>query len=142
MTIVKEGSKFRLQYSFDGVSVHPKRFLLNDVVWPWESHPHGMKAWLWHDGQGAAGAIVWASNAQDALDKLVDSGLLDDFIVDDKDVSDEAEERGEYLRAGNASEPFAIQESKLEPIDWKNAPIELIAAVAYGAGAWNDTLDD
>lgn len=141
MKIEKDG-KLKHQYSFDDVTVKPERFLLNDVNWPWESHPHGMKAYLWHDGQGYNGAVVWASHDQDAIDELVDSDLLDIYLVDDKDVSDEAEERGEYLRAGNASEPFAIQESKLVPIDWKNAPPELIAAVAYGAGAGNGTLDD
>lgn len=93
-----------------------------------EYNPHHLRPWILHDS-GFVVAIAFASNAQDALDEMVDANLLDAFQIDDADMDDyvvdpcpthkladfdidckACQDQGETCsRLGNANEPFDIE---------------------------------
>lgn len=131
-------------FNIGGVKVLKEDILANDVVFPWESHPHGMKPWLFEVHLGGPW-IVWASHEQYALDELADSGLLDGFMADENELKDLTDEEIDetYMRLGNASEPFAVnQNSRIRVIEFKDVPVELMVLWAEARGKGDRDLKD
>ncbi len=124
------------------VELEPERIRCNDIVFPWESHLHGMRLWVVGNEYGALGA-VWAGNEQDALDELVDSGLGDGLLCDEAYVAELTEaEREELSHLGNAGEWADLQHAWLAPVVFdKVKDFDLILAFAEARGACADNLD-
>lgn len=97
----------------------------DDYIPAGEYNPYLVRPWLFHD-HGFTLAVVFASNLQDALDELADSGKIDHLQLDPNDP----EERSTYGQEadsedgdgpgwdwnpevvsflGNADEPFDIE---------------------------------
>ena len=119
------------------VELEAERILCNDIVLPGEHHPHNVRLWVIGNEYGALGA-VWADCEQDALDELVDAGLGDGLLVDEKDAEDCA-------RLGNAGEPADLDSAWLAPVEWQwenGRDVALLLKLAEARGANVSTLDD
>ena len=57
------------------IELPDESILCNNIILPWEFNPHKVHLYAIGHEFGAVGA-VWASHEQDALDELVDSGLV------------------------------------------------------------------
>lgn len=125
------------------VELAPERILCNDIVLPFEHHPHGMKLWVIGHEFGAIGA-VWANHEQDALDKLVDSGLGDSLLISEEDqASATDEEREEWAHLGNAGEPADLTHAWIAPVEWDaKRDLELLCLFAEARGLCAENLDD
>jgi hypothetical protein len=118
------------------VELNGDRILCNDIVLPTESHPHHVRLWVAGNEYGALGA-VWADCEQDALDELVDAGLGDGLLIDEKDVNEET------TRLGNASKPCNLDNAWLAPVQWDyTRDIILLLKLAEAKGSNADTLAD
>lgn len=118
------------------VELEPKRVLCNDVMLPGDFNPHSVRLWVIGNEYGAIGA-VWAGNEQDALDQLVDSGLGNGLLIDEKDADEDS------ARLGNASEPANLDNAWMAEVEFIPArDWPLLCAFAEARGAANDTLDD
>ena len=116
------------------------RILCNNVILPWEFNPHKVRLFVIGNEFGAVGA-VWADCEQDALDELVDSGLGDCFLVDEKAVAEMSEEeREELAHLGNAGEWANLDYAWIRECDLKGE-IELLCDFAEARGACQTTLD-
>ncbi len=111
------------------------RVLCNDIVLPWESHAHNMRAWVIGNEFGACG-VVWASHEQDAFDELCDAGLSGGLAIEEKD-SDE-----ETARLGNAGEPHDLTYAWIQEIAFdETRDVRLLCQFAEARGAGQTTLE-
>lgn len=136
-----DGGPFNCRPAFS-VELEPERILCNDIVLPFESHPHRVRLWVIGNVYGAVGA-VWASCEQDAIDELIDSGLGDCFLVSDEDqqTADEPEREG-WAHLGNAGEPCDLTDEWIQPVAWDlKRDCELLCRFAEARGANATTLD-
>ena len=126
-------SPFRL--SPRTASIEVEKVLCNDVVLPWESHPHSMRLWVIGNEFGAVCA-VWASHEQDALDAMVDEGLGDSFLITDgTDTEDSA-------LLGNAGEPADLDHCWMGEVDWdEKRDVRLLCRFAEARGACLEYLE-
>jgi hypothetical protein len=123
------------------VEVACERVLCNDVVFPWEAHPHGMRLWAVGNEFGIVGA-VWAGCEQDALDELVDAGLGDSFLVPEDDQASASEdEQEEWAHLGNAGEPCDLTYAWIQPVDLSRCGAPVLCAFAEARSSASDTLD-
>ena len=130
------------------VELEAKQILCNDVVLPGEYiHSRDKRLWVLESTLGNfpifLGA-VWADYEQEALDTLINEGLGDFLIVDEKDLEKMNEdEKEELVGLGNASELCDLSNAGLLPVtfvpsrDWK-----LLCMFAEARGAGHATLDD
>jgi len=94
------------------VELKPEQILCNDVHLPDDSfNPHNVRLWVIGNEYGPMGA-VWASNEGDAIDELIDQGLADGILIDEKDADDETP------RGGNAGEPYNQDYLWMGEVDW------------------------
>lgn len=124
------------------VEIEPDRVLANDVVLPWESHPHKMRLWAIGNEFGPVCA-AWASCEQDALDGMVDNDLGNSFLVsdpDDESISDGEREDWAYL--GNASEPCDLTYAWIQPVDLAKCEPRILCAFAEARGSGADLLSE
>jgi hypothetical protein len=117
------------------VEMEAERILCNDVTLPTETKS-SVRLWVAGNEYGALGA-VWADCEQDALDELVDAGLGDGLLIDEKDVNEET------TRLGNASKPCNLDNAWLAPVQWDyTRDIILLLKLAEAKGSNADTLAD
>lgn len=117
------------------VELEPERILCNDIVLPWENHPHKVRLWVIGNEFGALGA-VWADCEQDAFDELVDADLGQSLLVDEADADEEC------ARLGNAGEPANLDNAWIQNVHWdKTRDCELLCRFAEARGSCADTLD-
>ena len=119
------------------VDLDPEAILLNDVVFPWENHPHGMGAFVIGHEFGAV-ALAWGNCLQDALDEACDAGLMESFLIDSPDSDDE--ESGTHL--GNEGTLHNLDNSWVQEVDLAKCEAKTLCAMAEGRGACADTLDE
>jgi len=118
------------------VDIEGDKILANDVILPGEYNPHNVRFWVIGNEFGALGA-VWASCESDALDALVDSGLGNGLLIEEKDADEDC------ARLGNAGEPADLTYCWLGEVefvpsrDWK-----LLCAFAEARALGADNLDD
>lgn len=123
------------------IEIERERVLCNDVVLPWERHPHGMSLWVVCSPYGALGA-VWAGYEQEALDALVDAGLGDALLVSEADqAAADEDEREEWAHPGNAGEPCDLTDIYVRRVDLAKLPPETLCAFAEARGEGAETLD-
>lgn len=123
------------------IELENESILTNDVVLPWENHPHGMRLWVIGNEYGAVCA-VWANHEQDALDEMVDSDLGQAFLIDEKDYEVMSQdEQDECARLGNAGEPCNLDYAWIQPVDLAKLPPETLCRFAEARGACVDNLD-
>lgn len=134
-------------FKINGTEVLKENILANDVTFPWEGHPHHMTAWLF--GIPISNAIygayvVWASHEQDAMDELADSGLLDQYQVDEDELKKMTQDEidNDFVALGNASEPFDLQNGHIEKVKFATVPLELMCMWAEARGQGKKTLED
>ena len=121
-------------------SLSPNRIFTNDVTFPWEYNPHGVRPWLIYSQYGAD-ALVWAGFEQDALDVAVDLNAMDHLLIDpDETMSFEEAEDAGYVPLGNASELFYLAHVGLVDLNVKKLPLELACAFAEARGAGYENL--
>lgn len=89
-----------------------------------EFNPHNVRPWMLHDS-GFILCIVFAGNAQDAIDYAVDADKLDRYLVSEADLTDYGDEEEGITRLGNAGEPFDIE--SLGIIELINYPMSHVA---------------
>lgn len=120
----------------------PEQILCNDIVLPFERHPHGMKLWVIGNEFGAVGA-VWASHEQDAWDELIDRGLGNSFLVSEEDQkSATEEEREEWAHLGNAGEAADLSYAWMAPVEWNlERDCRLLCLFAEARGLNAENLD-
>jgi hypothetical protein len=71
-----------------------------------EYNPHNVRPWIIGHEHGAF-CVVFASDAQTAIDIAIDAGKMDFLRVSDEDYAAMSEEeQNECLTGGNAGEPF------------------------------------
>lgn len=115
------------------IELEDDRILCNDVVLPFERHPHGVKLYVIGNEYGALGA-VWASHDQDAFDELVNSGLGDGLLIEEKDANEEC------AHLGNAGEPANLDYAWIQEADL-SGDLKLCCRFAEARGGSQDTLD-
>jgi hypothetical protein len=125
----KKRGDWEFKYRNFDLVVGSKDFLANDVIFPWETNPHKVHPFLVHS-EGFGAMVVWASNLQDALDELVDQGMLDKFLVEEKDLADYGPEEEGIARLGNAGEPFDIQLLDAIELSAEDFPVRLAVELA------------
>ena len=121
------------------VELKPEEVLCNDIVLPWEDHPHKMRLWVIGNEFGALGA-VWADCEQEAFDILVDEALGGSLLCDEPTNEEEAED---ISRLGNACEPADLSNAWIQTVrlsEKEDARLLCAFAEARGVGAAN--LDD
>lgn len=117
-----------------------ERILTNDVILPWERHPHNMRMWVIWNELGSLCA-VWASHEQDAFDEACDRGMLESMLVEDDSELTE-QERDEYASLGNAGELHDLQYAGIGVAEWDfDRDRVVLCAMAQARGAVVDTLD-
>lgn len=122
------------------VELEAARILCNDIVLPFERHPHNVRLFVVGNEFGALGA-VWAGCEQDALDALVDAGLGDGLLVDENDLHDD--EREDCTRLGNAGEAADLDHAWLQVVQFDAArDCALLCRFAEARGAGASDLDD
>jgi hypothetical protein len=84
-----------------------------------EYNPHKVRPWLLHDC-GFTLAVVFASCLQDVLDIAVDNNKLDQFKIEESDLSDYRDD-GDIDYLGNACEPFDID--VVDCVELRNPPM-------------------
>lgn len=122
------------------VQIEPDRVLSNDVVLPWETHPHRIRLWCIGNEFGPVCA-VWAACEQDALDEMVDSNLGNSFLVpnpNEETISEDEREEWAYL--GNASEPCNLSYCWMQPVDLAKCSPRILCAFAEARGAGADSI--
>ena len=109
--------------------------LANEVIFPTEFNLYNVHIFLIHNEYGYI-AAVWASSAQDALDRAVNSDLLNSCLIATADLPDFGDDVS-YL--GNASEPFDLSNIGITEVYPANQPLATLLrfAEARGAGAVN-----
>ena len=117
------------------IKLADKKILCNDIKFPWEYNPHKIRLFVIGNEYGPLGAL-WASNEQEALDELVDQGLGNALLIDEKDATEETP------RLGNASEPACldyvwIAEVRLD----EKEDLKLLVTFAKARGSLADTLE-
>lgn len=117
------------------IELPPERIRCNDVVLPWEYHPHKMRLWVIGNEYGALGA-VWASHEQDALDELVDSDLGAGLLIDEADADEDS------ARLGNAGEPANLDNAWLQVVDLAKCAPQTLCLFAEARGNGSSTLDN
>lgn len=119
-----------------------ERILCNDVILPGERHPYNMRLWVIGDEYGAICA-VWASNEQDALDEMIDSGLGDSFLVADEDLASMTpKDREDLTHLGNAGELCDLANCWMGEAEFeKERDFELLIKFAEARGACAENLD-
>jgi hypothetical protein len=104
---------------------------LNNIVFAWETNPHGVRLWVIGNEYGALGA-VWADCEQDALDELVDQNLGAGLAIEEKDADDET------ALLGNAGEPHDLTYAWIAEVDLTDTQkcfgLYMKLAEARGAG--------
>lgn len=126
------------------VEIESEKVLCNDIVLPFiETHPRKVRLWLIGHEYGAIGA-VWADCEQDALDELVDKGLGDSLLVDEKDLASMSEEEREELAyLGNAGEECDLTNVWMAAVQWdKVRDFEILMAFAEAKGSNVDNLGE
>jgi hypothetical protein len=119
-----------------------EKILTNDVIFPHEkpTSEHGL--YLFGHTFGCVGA-VWASHLQDAFDIAADEGMLDAWLVDEKELATMPEkERDCLLVAGNHSDSFNFDSdgwSDVATFDYAR-DFKLLLALAEARGAAYDNL--
>lgn len=117
------------------IELTPERILANDVILPWERHPHGMKLWIIGNEFGALGA-VWANHEQDAFDELIDSDLGGGLLIDEADADEET------ARLGNAGEPCDLTHAWIQAVAFdQSRDCQLLCRFAEARGQGSKTLD-
>lgn len=128
-------TKLYLPPPFHSCELEDERILCDDVTLPHERHPHNMRLWVVGNEFGALGA-VWASYEQDALDSLMDAGLANGLIIEEKDADEDTP------RIGNAGDPVDLTHAWIQPVQWDVArDCELLCRFAEARGANQNTLD-
>lgn len=113
----------------------PETVLCNDVTFPGEYNPHNVRLWIIGHEFGPVGA-VWAQCEQDALDELVDSGLGDCFLIDEKDADEDCS------RLGNAGEPANLDNAWMRVVEFApDRDWQIMLRFAEARGAGHSTLD-
>jgi len=115
--------------------------LCNDVVFPWEAHPHGMRAFVIGDTCGQftrALCLVWANHTQDAFDEAVDSGKLESLLVEGDGETDFPD----AASLGNAGELHCLDDAWCREVDLRACGVELLCKLAEARGACCDNLDE
>jgi hypothetical protein len=119
----------------------PDKVLTNDVVLPWESHPHGTRLYVIGHEFGALAAL-WAESEQDAMDILCDQGLSDPFLVEDHEMSIPHDD-GTLTALGNAGDLHNLNHAWCLPVAWDMArDVQALAKFAEARGASHDNLGD
>lgn len=99
-------------------------------------NPHNVRLWVIGHTFGAVCA-VFASHESDALDAACDAGMLDCFMAENQDYSDES-----LTACGNASELFDLSDFWMGQVEFDPArDILLITALARAAGSGADALE-
>lgn len=127
----------RLMPHAQTLDMPPAEILTNDVVFPWEQHPHQMRLWIIGNAYGTLGA-TWACCEQEAMDMLCDAGLSAGLSADEPDDDATDEEREEWeenvTRLGNAGEPHDLTYAWMQEVDLTETPVQTIAALAEARG--------
>jgi hypothetical protein len=117
------------------VELDGERILTNDIHFAGDFNPHNVKLWVIGNEYGAMGA-VWADCEQDALDELVDSGLGDGLLIEEKDATEDSD------RLGNAGEPADLDYVWMAEVEFDPAcDIKTMLKLAEAKGACEDNLD-
>ena len=111
------------------------KILCNNIKFPWEYNPHKIRLFVIGNEYGPLGAL-WASNEQKALDELVDQGLGNALLIDEKDAAEETP------RLGNVSEPACLDYVWIAEVrlDAKE-DLKLLVTFAEARGSLADTLE-
>lgn len=123
------------------VELDDENILCNNVVLPWDFNPHHCKLYVIGHEYGAIAAL-WASNEQEALDTLINSGKGDCFLISEEDQkSATEEEQEEWARLGNAGEPCNLDHAWLQVVRLdEKLDCRLLCQFAEARGACADTL--
>lgn len=127
------------------VEIDPERVFCNDVVLPWENHPHGMKLWIIGDVCGNFGitlGAVWANNEQEAMDILIDGDLGEMLVIDDSDFEKmDEDEMQDVTFLGNAGIPCDLSNTWIYPVVFDPArDYQVLCMFAEARGANYDNL--
>lgn len=134
-TLPVNGGAFNCQPARE-IELDGERVLANNPIFPGEFNPHNVRLWVIGNEFGALGA-VWADCEQDAFDTLVDEGLGDGLLVDEKDADEEC------ARLGNAGEPANLDNVWICQVRllWGD-DAKVIAGFAEARGIGADSLGD
>lgn len=97
---------------------------VDDFIPKGEYNPHNVRPWLLHD-HGFVLGVVFADCLQDALNELADSGKIDSFLVEEKDLAQYGPEEEGITRLGNAGEPFDVE--GIDFVELINPPFSFVA---------------
>ncbi len=123
------------------VELEDDKILLNNVIFPWEFNPHGVRLWVIGNEFGPIGA-VWADCEQDAMDELVDQNLGDCFLVPEEELAKmNDDEKEELAHLGNAGEAADLQHAWMAEVLFNGQrDFRLMMAMAEGRGSCDETL--
>lgn len=124
------------------VSIREEVFFLDNVVLPRNIdkdaayNPRNVKAWCIGNEHGIL-AVVWASNAQEALDAACNLNALEGLLSSIQDYNDET-----LTALGNANELHDLSSVWLAEIEFNAArDIQLIVRIVRSTEQGNSTLD-
>ena len=118
--------------------LNPKEILCNDIIFPWEYNPHKVRPFVISNEYGTL-CLVWADCIQNAIDNACDLNMLNSFIVDEKDYTEE--EKNDLVHIGNAGELSDLTYMQCNEIDISKLGNRVIAMFAEVRGACKDSLD-
>jgi len=124
------------------IYIPPDRFLVNDVIWPWEYNPHHVRPWIIYNEFGALG-LVWGENLQVALDAAADSEqrLMGPQELSEEDAQERVADEDEPAYLGNAGIPHDLTYVGYVELDARTFPAELVAKIVEALGEGDDTLE-
>lgn len=121
------------------IAVPADRVLCNDVIFEHEGNPNHVALWVASTAHGPMGA-VWAHDAEEALNELVDQDLAGAILVDPSSISPEDEEH--LTRLGNYGSPCNLDDTFVEKVMFiPDRDYRVMLKFAEARGAGHDNLD-
>lgn len=121
------------------VELEPEQVLCNDIIFPWEGHPHSMRAFVIGHEFGAV-ALVWAPHDSEAFDVACDAGLIECLMIPVEDVTEADHDC--HAALGNAGELHNLDNAWIQEVDLLACAPAFACQLAEARGAGWETLSE